>query len=176
MPKPILADITKKSPEDIFALDGKTLRRSFDKATNTKPIHILNACAIDSGLCLAQLMVESKTNEITAVPEMIDLLKSSGAIFTMDALNTQKSILEKVIKTGNDCVMPAKGNQKTLQAEIASVFNSTTAEKALAKVDIEKGHGRIDTRSYQTLSAEGLNLEKDWPGIKSIGMATTDLL
>jgi hypothetical protein len=87
--------MTGKKADQIVALDGKTLRRSFDKASSQKPLHILNACATENGLTLGQLLVDCKTNEITAVPELLDSLNLKGATITADALNTQKTIGKK---------------------------------------------------------------------------------
>jgi predicted transposase YbfD/YdcC len=167
---------TKKSPEQIIALDGKTLRGSFDKAKGQKALHILNACAIENGLSLGQLTVGEKTNEITAVPELLDILDLKNATITTDALNTQKDIAQKVISSNNDYVLPVKGNQKNLLEEIQQEFETT-----VANIDginfletTEKGHGRIDKRTYTSLPAAHLHAFSGWPGLQSIGMAVTE--
>lgn len=168
--------MTGKKADQIVALDGKTLRRSFDKASSQKPLHILNACATENGLTLGQLLVDCKTNEITAVPELLDSLNLKGATITADALNTQKTIAEKIVSQGNDYVLPAKGNQKALLAEVQDAFKSAEFDPTskLNKQVVEKGHGRIDTRTYFVLSAQNLDATQDWKGLQSIGMAITE--
>ena len=89
--------MTGQKPHQIVALDGKTLRGSFDRALGQKPLHLLNACSIDNGITLAQTAVDSKTNEIVAVPELLDMLQLENTTITADALNTQKDIVEKII-------------------------------------------------------------------------------
>jgi predicted transposase YbfD/YdcC len=168
--------MTGKKADQIVALDGKTLRRSFDKASSQKPLHIVNACATENGLTLGQLLVDCKTNEITAVPELLDSLNLKGATITADALNTQKTIAEKIVSQGNDYVLPAKGNQKALLAEVQDAFKSAEFDPTskLNKQVVEKGHGRIDTRTYFVLSAQNLDATQDWKGLQSIGMAITE--
>jgi hypothetical protein len=97
-----------------IAIDGKALRGSFDTATGKKAIHILNACAVESGITLAQLQVDVKTNEITTLPEMLDSLDIRGAMISVDALNTQKNIAEKIITAKADYTLALKGNHKNL--------------------------------------------------------------
>lgn len=168
--------MTGKKADQIVALDGKTLRRSFDKASSQKPLHILNACATENGLTLGQLLVDCKTNEITAVPELLDTLNLKGATITADALNTQKAIAEKIVSQGNDYVLPAKGNQKALLTEVQDGFKSAEFDPTSKqnKQVVEKGHGRIDTRTYFVLSAQNLDASQDWKGLQSIGMAITE--
>ena len=168
--------MTGKKADQIVALDGKTLRRSFDKASSQKPLHILNACATENGLTLGQLLVDCKTNEITAVPELLDTLNLRGATITADALNTQKAIAEKIVSQGNDYVLPAKGNQKALLEEVQDGLKSAEFDPTskLNKQVVEKGHGRIDTRTYFVLPGQNLDASQDWKGLQSIGMAITE--
>jgi predicted transposase YbfD/YdcC len=168
--------MTGKKADQIVALDGKTLRRSFDKASSQKPLHILNACATENGLTLGQLLVDCKTNEITAVPELLDTLNLKGATITADALNTQKAIAEKIVSQGNDYVLPAKGNQKALLEEVRDGLKSAEFDPTskLNKQVVENGHGRIDTRTYFVLPGQNLDASQDWKGLQSIGMAITE--
>jgi len=171
-----MSSATGKKPDQIIALDGKTLRGSFDKAASQKPLHILNACATENGLTIGHLLVDKKTNEITAVPELLDMLDLKNVTITADALNTQKNIAEKIISQGNDYVLPVKGNQKNLQNEVTTKFSSIEFKKEDAnfKYSIEKEHGRIDRRFYSVLPLVGLNEVLEWKGVKSIGTATTE--
>jgi predicted transposase YbfD/YdcC len=170
--------MTKKPPEQIVALDGKTLRGSFDKAKGQTPLHILNACAVDNGLALGQAIVDSKTNEITVVPELLKMLDLHGATITTDALNTQKNIAEQIVKSENNYVLPVKDNHKELREEVEEKFSFTPVNrinKQAVKETVDKEHGRIDERFYHVLQVNLEELKKcsEWPGIKSIGMTTT---
>lgn len=172
-----MTSILPASDIEIIALDGKTLRRSFDKASEQKPIHILNAWAINSGMSLAQIQVDSKTNEITAVPDLLDLIDIKHATIVADALNTQKSIAAKIVSKNADYALPVKGNHKNLEIAINSAFEKATTE--ILDSDsyletIEKGHGRIEMRKYSILSADILPQKSDWPGLKFIGKVTNE--
>lgn len=163
---------------EIIALDGKTLRRSFDKASGQKPLHILNAWAVKSGLALGQLQVDAKTNEITAVPDLLDMIDVRHATITVDALNTQKTIAEKVISLGADYALPVKGNHKNLQDEIQLAFDTTpqtTTDPMCFKETVEKGHGRIETRRFRVLGLDGVTAASEWKGLIAIGRAETNI-
>lgn len=172
----LMSAVTGKPPNQIVALDGKTLRRSFDKVSAQSPLHILNACATENGLSLGQLQVDCKSNEITAVPELLDALDLKGATITADALNTQKTIAEKIVRQGNDYVLPVKGNQKLLQEEIIAALdaNSIDSSSEYFKQVVDKDHGRLETRSYFVQPAVALDASLDWNGLQSIGIAVTE--
>ena len=154
-------------------LDGKILRRSFDKATGQKPLHILNAWAINAGVSLGQIKVGQKTNEITAVPDlldMLDMLDIRHATIVADALNTQKAIAKKIIASEADYALPVKGNHKQLEEDIEREFDTTFVDESDRKIfleTIEKSHGRIETRRYSLLSAAILDQAKEWAGLDS---------
>lgn len=163
---------TRSSDQELIAIDGKTLRRSFDKSSGKESLHILNAWAVNRGICLGQIEVGEKTNEITAVPEILDMLDITGAIITVDALNAQKEIAAKIIEKKADYVMPIKGNQSCLKKDIEDFFNlellalqpSFQHEKS-----IEKGHGRIETRDvYCVKNVSLLHNQHHWPKLNSI--------
>lgn len=165
-----------------IAFDGKSLKGSFDKSKNKKMLHILNACAVDNGITLAQLEVDTKTNEITAVPDIIDALNIKGAMISVDALNTQKNIAEKIINAGADCTLALKGNHKNLNEEVEFLFNTSkidlTKEKNQHYEECEKEHGRITTRKYAVISITPANLEvsTEWKGLKAVGRVETTTL
>jgi len=165
------------SDMEIISLDGKTLRRSFDKAAGQKAIHILNAWAVDSGMSLAQMKVDSKTNEITAVPELLDLIDIKSATIVTDALNTQKSIAATIISKEADYALPVKDNHKNLSKEIQNAFDTrivNIADSELYFETLEKGHGRIETRKYSIISAEFLSQKSEWQGLKFIGKVVNE--
>lgn len=106
--------IADKSGQAIVAIDGKTVRGSFDKQNETSAIHIVNAWISNNSLILGQLKTSSKSNEITVIPELLDMLLVKGCIITIDAMGCQKDIAEKIIDKKADYVLALKGNQPTL--------------------------------------------------------------
>ncbi len=173
-----MSSLFDKPEGEIIALDGKTLRRSFDKSSGQKPLHILNAWAVKSGLALCQVKVDSKTNEITAVPELLDLIDIKGATITSDAMNTQKNIAELIVDKGADYVLAVKGNHKNLEEELEEAFDTTAIDEGNNQNYFEvteKGHGRVETRRYYLLPADSLEQKKDWKGIVSIGKVVSEV-
>lgn len=162
---------------NIISLDGKTLRHSFDKAAGQKPIHVLNAWAVNSGLSIGQMKVDTKTNEIIAVPELLDLLDLKFATVVADALNTQKSIAAKLVEKNCDYALPVKGNHKQLKEDIVLTFDTQPVPETDSKSflrTVEKGHGRIETRTYSVLPADFLEQKNDWAGLKFIGKVVNE--
>jgi len=154
---------------DLIAIDGKTSRRTHDKRKGLKALHTLTAYASNAGLSLAQLSVPEKTNEITAIPELLDHLAETGqlegAMVTIDAMGTQVEIAAKIVEHKADYLLPLKGNQPTLAAEVESYFETAPADKLVKKVTVEKGHGRIETRVYTaTKEVDWIKAEKSYPG------------
>ena len=119
-----ISSLTENPTGEIISLDGKTLRHSFDNASGQKAIHILNAFAVNSGLVLGQLKVDVKTNEIIAVPELLDLIDFKYATIVADAMNTQKKIATKIVENSADYALPVKGNHKQLEIDIIKEFES----------------------------------------------------
>lgn len=165
-----------------IAFDGKCLRGSYDKNKGQKALHILNACAVENGITLAQIEVDEKTNEITAVPDMIDALNIKGAMISVDALNTQKNIAEKIIDSGANYTLALKGNHKNLNEDVSLLFDTTEID-LLEKKDehfegCEKEHGRITTRIYDVIPVDlnNLKLSLNWKGLKSVGRVKTTTL
>jgi predicted transposase YbfD/YdcC len=165
--------------QPVFAVDGKTLRRSHDRRKNLGALHSVSVWASDFGLSLGQVACAEKSNEITAIPEVLRLVDIKDAIITIDAMGTQKAIAEQIIDGGADYVLALKGNQEKLhQAVITYVdeqsendFADVPARRHLTE---ETGHGREETRSYIQMPApealEGIEL---WKGLKSIGVAVS---
>ncbi len=165
-----------------IAFDGKSLKGSFDKKKQQKMLHILNACAVDNGITLAQLEVDCKTNEITVVPEIIDSLDIKGAMISVDALNTQKEIATKIIDAEANYTLALKGNHKNLNEDVELLFDTTNVDKIEINnqhyVEIEKEHGRITERIYNVIPVNENNLEvmTEWKGLKAVGRVITNTL
>jgi len=158
-----------------IAIDGKTVRGSGDKAKDKEAIHLLNACAVDSGITLGQMEVGAKTNEIKLVPEMLDALEIKGAMISVDALNTQKNIAEKIINGGADYTLALKGNHKILNNKVENLFLTSKLLTENRLEDFEKLHGRETHRVYDVLSVDKYILDEtlDWKGLKAVGMVQT---
>jgi predicted transposase YbfD/YdcC len=168
--------------QEIVALDGKALRRAFHGDQSVK--YVISAWAEDNGLVLGQLKVSDKSNEITALPELLRVLELSGCIVTVDAMGTQKKIAKEIIEADADYVLALKGNHETVQAEVKSFLEQTVAEKAAQPVrpspaavhlavleTVEKDHGRIETRRYyQSAELDWFADRAKWEGLRSVGM------
>lgn len=166
--------------QPVLPVDGKTLRRSHDRDTGLGALHSVSVWASEYGLSLGQVACAEKSNEITAIPELLKLVDISGAIITIDAMGTQKAIAEQIIAGGADYVLALKGNQETLhQAVIACIDEQLEGDLADAQehVTTETGHGREEARTYLQLPTPkelpGFML---WKGLKTIGLTTTRIL
>jgi predicted transposase YbfD/YdcC len=135
----------------LIAIDGKTLRHSFDRADGKAAIHMISAWAQENQLVLGQLTTEAKSNEITAIPELLDLLDLQGAVVTIDAMGCQKTIAEKVVAQGGDYILQVKDNHPTLRADLELLFAEGMRPDCLGvrhefTQDVTAGHGRVETR------------------------------
>ena len=162
----------------VVPIDGKTVRGSYTDAGKTNALHIVSAWASDHGLTLGQVAVDSKSNEITAIPQLLDMLDLRDTIVTVDAMGSQKSIAKQIINGGGDYVFAVKDNHPTLHAALQEAFlkaheEGLTGSGYRSQETQEKGHGRIELRSYAVgpVPTELRELAKAWPGIKSIGQA-----
>jgi predicted transposase YbfD/YdcC len=158
----------------IIAVDGKTLRRSYKK--NDAPIHMVSAWALENKMVLGQIKTGEKSNEITAIPELLRLLELEGCIVTIDAMGCQKQIAEKIIDKGADYVLGLKGNQGTLHDDVMLYFEDCRASGFKGSVydyheTIDGDHGRIETRRYWTTSADWLSDREDWRNLSTLVMA-----
>lgn len=171
--------------QEIVALDGKALRRALDKDQSVK--YIVSAWAESNDLVLGQLKVADKSNEITAVPELLRVLELSGCIVTLDAMGCQKQIAKEIIEADADYVLALKGNQETVHQEVKSFLDAALAEReaprpagaklsraaaTLSSVEtVEKDHGRLETRRYyQSDQLDWFVDRAKWEGLKSVGM------
>jgi len=158
--------------QGVVAIDGKTMRRSFDRAAQTSPLHLVSAWAVDARLCLGQLAVGDKSNEIVAVPKLLELLSLKGRIVTADAMSCQRKIAEQVIDQGADYVLALKGNQETLHDDVRRFLDDPQTPLASA-TDTDKGHGRIEARTAAlTSDIAWLQESHHWPGLRAIGKIT----
>ena len=134
--------------DKVIAIDGKTLRGSRDG--NNSAIHVVSAFASEAGIVLGQTKTQEKSNEITAIPELLDWIDVRGAIVTIDAMGCQKSITQKVVDKGGDYLISLKGNQGNLHKDVKMNFEKPTAtaffQMASTETEAEKGHGRIEIR------------------------------
>lgn len=162
--------------QPILPVDGKTLRRSHDRDKGLGALHSVSVWASEYGLSLGQVACDEKSNEITAIPELLRLVDIKGAIITIDAMGTQKAIAEQIVEGGADYVLALKGNQGTLhQAVIDYIDEQLEGDLTDAQelVTTEKGHGREETRTYLQLPApKSLPGFMLWKGLKSIGLVT----
>src|SRR5262245_8414081 len=160
-----------------LAVDGKTARRSHDRTKGLGALHTVSAWASEYGLSLGQAACAEKSNEITAIPELLRLVDIRGAIITIDAMGAQRAIAEQIVAGGADYVLALKGNQGTLhQAVIDYIDERLEGDLADAQEQVtrETGHGRGETRTYLQLPAPGeLPGFMLWKGLKSIGLTTS---
>ena len=163
--------------QPILPVDGKTARRSHDRQNGLGALHSVSVWASEFGLSLGQVVCADKSNEITAIPDLLRLVDIKGAIITIDAMGAQKAIAAQIIEGGADYVLALKGNQETLhQAVIDYIDEQLEGDLADAQehVTTEKGHGREEMRTYLQLPApEELPGFMRWKGLKSIGVATS---
>ena len=164
----------------LVAIDGKTLRRSFDAATSKSAIHMVSAWATANLITLGQVVVDEKSNEITAIPELLRILELSGSLVTIDAMGCQTEIAQTILDAGADYMLAVKKNQPTLYDGV-SWFFLTQREEDFARVRVsrhethEKAHAREETRSYYVCSVpRDLPDRKRWPKLAAIGWTISD--
>jgi predicted transposase YbfD/YdcC len=161
---------------EVVAIDGKRLRRSFAKGSAKRAIHMVSAWATANGVVLGQRKVDTKSNEITAIPELLELLALQGCIVTIDAMGCQRAIAQKIVEQQADYVLALKGNQPTLEQAVERFFvtgpEAEAHRAASAYVEqTEQGHGRVETRCAWISDALDVALTAAaWPGLRSIGM------
>jgi predicted transposase YbfD/YdcC len=174
--------IQKRSQDEIVAIDGKQLRRSHDRSIGKNAIYMVDAWANDNQMTLGQIKVEEKSNEITAIPQLLSLLMLDGCIVTIDAIGCQVEIANKIIEENADYVLAVKGNQKTLHQHLTYLFEylekdgfDQVAHQYSKTVD---KHGRIEIRECWTISEkdyiEYLPDHERWHNLKTIAMVETE--
>jgi len=161
----------------VIPIDGKTLRHSFDKAKGKGALHLVGAWAAENQVLLGQVAVDAKSNEITAIPKLLELIDVSGAIVTIDAMGCQKEIAAKIVEKGGDYVLALKGNQENLAKDVEKLFQEAI-ENDFAKLEYDmcrtedKDHGRTETRLYYVIDIPKEWRERyvDWKDLKTLGM------
>jgi predicted transposase YbfD/YdcC len=164
------------APADVIAIDGKTLRRSYQKKGAKAPIHMVSAFAARQNLVLGQVKVADKSNEIVAIPALLDMMAIEGAVVTIDAMGCQRSIAQKIVDKKADYVLALKGNQGTLREDVelfaaeqkANGFKNSNVSHDQT---VDGDHGRIETRTTTVFhDVAWLQDRHDWPGLKSFVM------
>lgn len=164
----------------VIAIDGQTLRRSFETATGKRSIHRVSAWASEARLVLGQVKTAEKSNEITAIPELLRLLEIRGCIVTIDAMGCQRAIVSEIVARGAGYVISLKGNQTTMHDEVREYF--AWAEKQSYRdvphtffESVEKDHGRIETRRcWCTSDVEWFADRQKWAGLRSFAMVESE--
>ncbi len=159
--------ISKITNGEIVAIDGKTIKGSGDSNVSHSAIHIVSAYATKQKLCLGQTTVDRKHNEITAIPEILDMLAIKGGVITIDAMGCQKEIAKKIINKEADYILMLKDNQKELKEQAEKLFELYRDENPDETVSCE--HGRIETRKCDTIDdLRFLDGKEQWTGLKSV--------
>jgi predicted transposase YbfD/YdcC len=165
-----VCSIREKIEGEVIAIDGKTARGSKDPANGGRPAHIVTAWATLSGLALGEVATDDKSNEITAIPELLDMLDVKGSIVTIDAMGTQRAIAEKIKAKGADYVLAVKGNQPALLEDVSLWFRDFRDGCDSASTS-EKSHGRYEKReAWVCHDVSWLQQRGDWEGLSGIGM------
>jgi predicted transposase YbfD/YdcC len=167
----------------VIAIDGKTLRRSHDRRKGKAALHLVSAWATANRLVLGQVATDTKSNEITAIPELLRLLEVQGAVVTIDAAGTQTAIAEQIIEQGADYVLALKGNQKGLAEDVVRLFEWAHS-MAFAELQhdhertVTKGHGRIETRHTWTIAdprfVGDLRQGRKWKALRTVAQVTLE--
>ncbi len=161
-----------RAKRGVVALDGKSVRCSHE--SGARPLHLVNAFCTEAGICVGQRKVDGKTNEITAIPELLDLLALDGCIVTTDAMGCQSWIAQKVIYCNADYVLAVKGNQGSLHTQIRALFAQTTHTKHSAQTH-DRAHGRKEVRTGSVLPVpDSIANTQKWAGVRSVVSVTAE--
>jgi len=165
------------SDGQVIAIDGKTLRRSFDAASSKAAIPMVSAWATARHISLGQVVTDGRSNEITAIPRLLEMLEIRGCLVTIDAMGCQREVARNIVDAGADYVLTVKDNQPKLHAAIRDFFTQHLEDDSPSIAcrrdeSHEKGHGRRDDRYYYLARLpDDFPLREKWPGLKAIGMA-----
>ena len=172
--------IVALSNGEVVAIDGKCVRRSYDKGSGKGAIHMVSAWASENRLVLGQVKVDSKSNEITAIPRLLEVLDLQGCIVTLDAMGAQTAIAQQIVEQGADYILSLKGNQGDLHQDVEQLFDWAikTQFKDIPHEyhqTLNKGHGRLEIRRHDLLgSVESLLNAERWRGLKRIGIIESE--
>lgn len=163
--------IIQRCNKDYIAVDGKTLRRSYDKKSDKAAIHMVSAWSSKNNCVLGQVKTEEKSNEITAIPELLKVLEIKDSIVTIDAMGTQKKIASTIVGNGGDYILAVKGNQPTLESELINYFENVSLKKLAYYEEHDTGHGRSEVRKYYTSKEiDFISSKNNWEKLNSVGM------
>ncbi len=178
-----ISSLVKNTGCDVIAVDGKTARRSFSTKDRKSALHTVSAWSCQHQLVLGQVAVGNKTNEITAIPELLTMLDIENSIVTLDAMGCQREIAQQIIKQKADYILALKGNHSGMQAELEAWWHKMEREGLSDEIfsqhsGVSSGHGRIETRTCQQLLIDKRWLENkyQWKGLKSIIKITSDII
>jgi predicted transposase YbfD/YdcC len=163
-----------KTPAEVIAIDGKTSRRTYQSKGSKEAIHVVSAFAARQRLVLAQVKVNEKSNEIVAIPALLDMMEIEGAVVTIDAMGCQRNIAQKIIDKKADYIFSLKGNQGTLRDDVEVFAKEQKAcgfkdTKISTHETVDADHGRIETRQYTVIhDIAWLQERHGWPGLKSV--------
>ncbi len=175
-----MAAVAEATDGTLIAIDGKTLRRSFDRASNKAAVHMVSAWASENRMVLGQVATEEQSNEITAIPRLLELLDISGCIVTIDAMGCQRKIAQKIIDGGGDYVLSLKGNQATMAEEVERFLDWAESHQFQNVPDsyfetVDGDHGRIETRRcWCTGEVDWFEQRSEWKGLSSFGMVEAE--
>src|SRR3954454_16337694 len=151
--------------QGVIAVDGKVLRRSFDRASGQSALHMVSAWGCEQRMVLAQIATDAKSNEITAVPKLLAMLTLKGTIVTTDALNCQRAIARQIVDQGGDYVLALKGNQGTLHEDVSTFLDDPAHDATARAQTVDADHGRIETRTAMvSTDIDWLQEIHHWPG------------
>ncbi len=175
-----IKSIAKVTNGDIIPIDGKTLRRSYDKKSSKSAIHMVSAWSSENGCVIGQLKTNEKSNEITAIPQLLKTLDLHGCIITIDAMGTQRKIAKQIVDGGGDYLLAVKGNQQSLHEEVTSYFKDAL-DKNFKEIEHtyyeekNKAHGRVEVRRYYAIeNIHFMKCKDDWKNLNMIGMSESE--
>lgn len=165
--------VNERSEGEIIAIDGKTLRGTYDGKNRQSMLHMVSAFATQNGVVMGQLKTDKKSNEITAIPKLLRLLDITGCLITIDAMGCQTKIAEQIVQQEGDYLLAVKGNQETLYRAVKKALSAQVSAVSHAEnITIEQGHGRIEAREYHVLPAQALSQQfPEWKNLKTVGVA-----
>lgn len=172
----VTSDLTADLEGKGVAIDGKTMRRTFDRRSGKSALHMVTAWVVERGISLGQIATEEKSNEITAIPELLKTINVRGATVTIDAMGCQKTIAAAIIDSEADYVLALKDNHPILRAEVAAIFDDATRSAGKGPIDVctvagKKAHGRQEVRRVSVCtSVDGFTGVNEWKDLRSVVM------
>jgi len=162
-----VSELSESTKGELIAVDGKRLRGSYDKSSNKSALHIVSAYATSQKLCLQQIETENKSNEITAIPKLLEMLAIDGCTISIDAMGCQKDIAQKIIDGDADYILGLKSNQKGLLEQVETVFSITSPISQYEDMNVD--HGRFEIRKCEVITDfTFLEEHQNWPGFQSV--------